>query len=189
MLDRYESHVKEFFASTYELDLRKIREDELPRPDFEVFHREQQIAFLEVKAIESTAMEVTADSFTEEGIVPGSLRIDNAAARVAKKVHEAVRQLKSVSLPKILVLLNVRSEADDFDLVEFLQGYLVFADGTKLTFLPPSVTRRSATDKTKIDLYLWVDIEGGEPLVIPGTLVGKELKSAYFVGSDEGNAG
>jgi hypothetical protein len=185
MLDRYENHVKKVLADVYRLELRKIPEADLPRPDFEVFDQDRQIAVLEVKAIESTAEEVTADSYSDEGLIPGSTRPDNCTRRVAKKVHEAVRQFERVSFPRILVLLNVRSEADEYDLVEVLQGHLTFEDGKRLTSMPLPVRQRSADDKARIDLYLWVDIEGGTPSVVPATVVGKELESAHFLPASE----
>jgi hypothetical protein len=147
-----------------------------------VFDHGSHIANLEVKAIEWTGTEVTADGFTGEGLISGSMKRDNCAARLATKLHDAIRQFEGVSLPKILVFLNAHSEADVYDLMELLTGYLTYADGIRLASMPPAARGRSAADKARIDLHLWADLKGGTPSLIPATAVGEELKLKYFDG-------
>jgi hypothetical protein len=186
MTNKYERLVKGMFTEWFALELRKIAEGSKPTPDFDVFAAGRHVAVLEVKALESTPPVVALDEIADGNLIEGAPGVDNCASRVATKIHEAGRQLEGAHLPRILVLLNDGSEADSSDLWETLRGFLTTEDGVKFWTLSPTVRCRMADDRSKIDLYVWVDKDSGEgPRLVPFSAVGRKLRSEYFASPAE----
>src|SRR5262245_4687218 len=139
-MDKYEHRVRSLFLREFGLVLWKIPESDEATPDFELRCGGSCVAVLEVKAIESTIPALTAQELASIEVIEG-IR-DNGAARVASKIHAAVRQLRASDRPRILVLLNEDDTVDKFDLQESLVGFL--SDGDKsISTLPPSGNLRT----------------------------------------------
>jgi hypothetical protein len=155
-----------------------------------VFAGDQHVAAPEVKALESTALVVTPEELATGDLIPGALQRDNSAGRVATKIHEAVQQFDGVSLAKVLVLFNDDVAPDKFDLQEALRGFLSTEDGERISTMPRSAQLRAQEDRSRIDLYVWVDGSSDEaPSLVTATSVGRDLKSRYFVRPVSGVAG
>jgi hypothetical protein len=183
-----EPFVAGLFARRFGLDLQKIPERATPTPDFTVYCGGRELAVLELKTIEATAPIFTPDTIPAvlspadpaTYLLPGTLRNDNCVSRVAAKIHSAAKQLRTSTLPRILTLLNDYSEADSFDMLEAVQGYLRYGD-EKITSIGPDTASRLAEDLSVIDLLLWVERDLGEhPRLISTSAVGRELRLRYF---------
>jgi hypothetical protein len=189
-VDQYERLITRVFAERFALELRKIPEAAARTPDFNVFAAQDHVAVLELKTLLSTAPIVIPGELTDDQLVPAGLRRDNCASRVASKIHDAVGQFEGVILPKVLVLLNDGTEADKFDLQESLRGFLTTEDGEPITTLPPDARQRAAADRSKVDLYVWVDESDDEsPSLVTASAAGRDLRSRYFVGPPAVGAG
>lgn len=178
-VSQQEDRIQALFSSRFSLSLRKIPEGNRATPDFQVFSGEKEVAVLEVKVLKSTAPELTPSEVLKNGVVPDA-QVDNSAGRVAKKIHEAVRQFEGATLPTILVLLNNDDVCDKFDLQEALMGSLSYGD-TKVTSLRPETRRRAVGDSTEIDLYVWVEgLADEDPVLVTANATGRTLRSQYF---------
>lgn len=163
-----EDAARQLFQERYGLQLRKIKEAKSLTPDFEVLASGRRVAVLEVKTAEYTGLEMVIDKdddiedrLRELAVTEADLR-DRTGSRVGAKIHAAGKQLAMYpNDPKILVLVNKDSCADRSDLREALEGYLVDpADGARYTTLQPVVEERLRVDRTRIDIYIWIDLFG-----------------------------
>ena len=124
----------------------KIKEQPYPTPDFKV-QVEKQEFFCEVKSIHGDEW--------EEGE-----RSDPTFNNIANKIHEAVKQFRSVNpdreLPNVLVLCNHRDECDSLDLEAVLTGLFHADDGTKHKIYGQYSDGKIKEEKLEIDLYVWL---------------------------------
>jgi hypothetical protein len=178
-VSQQENRIQLLFSERFGLSLRKIPEADVPTPDFKMYAGTEEIAVLEVKVLESTAPGVTPSEMLQNGLTPDA-QVDNCAGRVAKKIHEAVRQFERSTLPTVLVLLSNDDACDKFDLQEALGGSLSYGE-MKITTLRPETARRAAGDKSEIDLYVWVDGRSEEdPGLVTTSAIGRALRFQYF---------
>ncbi|HKO90004.1 MAG TPA: hypothetical protein VJU61_02565 [Polyangiaceae bacterium] len=173
-----ERTVQALFADLFGLDLRKRPESSAKSPDFDVYAGAQQIGVLEVKALTTT--DVALQDMPAPTCFIGGLDDDNCTDRVERKLHQAVSQLDGFEVPRILVFFNCYTEADKFDLLEVLRGYLVFGD-QRCTTLAAGALRRAYHDRARVDLCLWVEADSDErPAIVSTTARGSAFRQAYL---------
>jgi hypothetical protein len=188
-----EKVVRQLFAERYGLQLEKIDESDRPSPDFEVLALGTRIAVLEVKTTEYTGLVMDLDEVEDRfaemeratgaaDLLAGSLQNDNAVNRLAKKIHQGAKQLERYAEPKVLAFVNEDDSADCSDLREALVGFLVDDDGNRHTTAALPVHERLRQDRTRIDLYFWIDLFGDPEIraVRWTTEVGHRLWDEHF---------
>lgn len=96
------------FKERFDVNLYKIPEAHNKTPDFECIDSGKRIFVAELKEFvwvhpsEKTGwLKTKEDSFWS--------KTDNSVRRVADKIHEAYKQLKSFDTPKVLILFNTDS--------------------------------------------------------------------------------
>ncbi|RQD73624.1 MAG: hypothetical protein D5R97_09100 [Candidatus Syntrophonatronum acetioxidans] len=126
------------------LRVLKIPERDIKTPDFEVFHEEELLFYLEEKTLEPKP-------FKGKGIDP----LYNS---IAKHLYEATRQFKGINPDKnvfnVLSFTNKDPARSVNDLFITLTGFVVTPKG-KMRWIPNM--KRLEKDLFLIDLYLWFD--------------------------------
>lgn len=147
----------------------KIKEQAFPTPDFKVQSKEHEF-FCEVKSVES-------DEWLEGG------RPDPTFNSISNKIHEAVKQFRSVNpdrkLPNVLVLCNHHDMRDSLDLKSVLTGLFYADDGTTHKIYGQFSDGRIKNEKMEIDLYVWIT-EKGVPIGTFITEIGKQIVLEAF---------
>lgn len=155
-----ETYVRALFEKRYRVALQKVPRCDTPTYDFDLIGDGVAVAALEVKAIKPV------EHTTETGWTKTKLgfwtRVDNSPQRLADDIHKAWKQLQGSPLPKILTFVN-EDGLDVMDMEDAFHGGLYY--GNKETghyyFNPASgqraAVKRIADEKSKIDLYVWID--------------------------------
>ena len=176
-----------FLHGRFDVLLEKIPEAVETSPDFTIVNNERQIAVAELKDIEYfPASEDRGWTMTKPGEphYPFNYRDDNAVSRVASKIHEAYKQLRNSSLPRIIVFLNYDSLVDVKDLEEAFSGEHLY-ENTEFSYIN-TVSKKIAAgridkEKTMIDLYIWIDKSTQEIWFRYPTQTGFDLAHKYFI--------
>jgi hypothetical protein len=183
-MPRDERWIQEFFSEVYGLELRKLSELPASTADFEHLSASGRDFVAELKTL------IWEPPSAERGWTlnpDGSAeRDDNAPERVASKIHEAFKQLRGYSEPKILVLLNCDPALDVLDLLEAYRGYLVYGDasfGYVNRMSRQLAEGRIRFEKSSIDLYIWLDFFKPTPRFLFPSSDGKRLLHQYFAES------
>lgn len=120
------------FRLDYNLELRKIPErKKVKTPDFGVYFQDRPVAYAELKALVASEDYTGKSSYTrlENG---WESCIDYAALSVADHMRKAKQQLngKAIiegSLPRMVIFMNQRLNRNSLDMVEVLDGGLVYS--------------------------------------------------------------
>ncbi len=138
-----EKAVKELLESKG-LKAIKIPEGDMKTVDFEVYNGLSLICYLEEKTIELTPL--------------AWKNVDPIYNSIAKHIHEAIKQFKSVnmdrSVPNVLSLTNMDPARSIDDLFTTLTGHFI-TPGGKMRRIQNM--KRLENDLPLIDLYLWFD--------------------------------
>ncbi len=158
-----EQYFRELALRRWSTVLAKLPESALKGPDYELLKDGQRVALAEVKLVERLPM-TPEHGWLPDPSSPGAFtlnRIDNAPSRVGRKLHEAWKQLRAFSEPKILVYVNDDSDVDRMDLHEAINGFMVYGNDETGRIVNTVSKRIAAGDireeKYRIDLYVWVD--------------------------------
>lgn len=188
MSKRAEGVIQQLFANRWGVALSKIPESSEKSPDFAVTIADDQVATVEVKALEDTCKALSheeAQSLVEEAssldddealLIPGASSRSNEVSRIATKIHTAAKQLARYEGPKGLVVVNEDLGPDHDDLRDALNGGLLYtADSASprelrryefiSTLEQKDAHARLAADRAKIDFYVWIDNVTGTPVL------------------------
>ncbi|MDL5376528.1 hypothetical protein ACNOIU_03880 [Exiguobacterium mexicanum] len=152
MADKGENLVSEYF-SHLGLDARKISEEEVKTPDFEVYNKDGKLLFYaEEKTIDES--DFLNDAKSGEVIcVP-----DSSFNTLQKKFRTSVQQFRSVNehhlIPNVLVFVNQSTDVNFNDLIIALTGKGIDTDGEFVAIRPVG---RVKADHQFVDLCLWFD--------------------------------
>jgi hypothetical protein len=167
-----ERYVRELFAELYGVKLRKVPESDAKTFDHELLSEARRVAAVEVKRL-GVVPRTPENGWvrTEYGFMtrPGG---DNSAARVGAAIHDAHKQLRTATEPKVLVFVN-DEHMDALDLREALNGYLIYGNEDVGRYKNPSGMKvaegRIRDEKRLIDLYVWINrYEGRTPRRVDG---------------------
>jgi len=162
-LEKSELFVQDLFASKYQIELTKIPEsdEDVKTPDFEYIEDGERIFVAELKNFvfellsEKQSANVVVHEWGTEATAP-----DNGASRVAQRIYDAYKQLKTYDEPKVLILLNDDSFLRVQHLEEAYTGFQVYSND-EFSIVHRASERvaegRVADVKDKIDLYVWID--------------------------------
>jgi len=179
-----ELFVQKLFQRNYGVHLSKIKESGDKSPDYEFIFNGKRVFVCELKTIERVRTEAAGwEIINDSEGMREATRDDNAVERVARKIHEAHKQLKSYSQPKVLIFLNKDSLVDFKDLEEAFNGYQIYSNGR--VKLVNTASARIANgiirnEKYDIDLYVWVDKPGNEVFFRYLTQIGCDLAHKFF---------
>lgn len=162
-----EQYVQKLFQTKYGILLQKIIEiDGVKTPDFEFLTGNKRIFVCELKDFEHVEPSEEAGwSVTNhpDGSVEAS-KASNAPNRISQQIYKAYQQLSKYSEPKVLIFLN-HSGMDYRDLEETYRGYFIIEYGDKKikkTYSMRASEGRIKNFKSKIDLYIWIDVSALE---------------------------
>ena len=183
-----EKYVRELLGARFNAVLRKLPESPAPgvkTPDYELLMGADRAAVLEVKRLRR--MPRTAENgwnvAERDGVIHAE-RKDNAPARVGRAIHEAFKQLRAYTDPKILVFVNDESLIDVQDLEEAFQGFLQYGND-EVRYVNTASARigdGNIRDERKlIDLYIWIDrLRPTEPIFRFTTEAGLDVARRFF---------
>jgi hypothetical protein len=160
-----ERYVRSLFAQLYALQLQKVPESREKTFDFELTAQRGRIAAVEVKTLVATPR--TPENGwvrTEQGFVT---RGDNSATRVGARIHDAYKQLRTATEPKVLVFVNDETLMDFLDLQEAVNGHVIYGEGEqrfKNSTGMKIADGRIRDEKRAIDLYVWINRYDGRSL-------------------------
>lgn len=147
-------------------------------PDLKLFRNDRLVAFCEVKTFQHDSWLDKMLENGEPGELAGGLRPDPIYNRISNAVHTAARQLDAVNSKReflnFLTIVNRDKSAKREDLVSVLTGYWDPVHGIFDQTHTAYSEGRIRGEKRKIDLYLWLEPEGG----------GLRCRS-IFLGNDE----
>lgn len=190
-----ERYVIDLLKRRFGIFLFKVPEDDEARPDFECIRDGQRVFMAELKDIKyyppSEQRGWTIPQLDEK-FCHFSHRTDNAVSRVADKIHDAFRQLKTSPSPRVLILLNDDSMVDVKDLEEAFTGQHVY--GSEAFSYVNVVSKKIAEgkireEKSKIDLYVWIERRNEKIQFRYPTQIGHNLAHSLFPaeGKDQNN--
>jgi hypothetical protein len=171
--------------------LSKVLENHEAQPDFEYIRDGQRVFVAELKDIEyhpPSEQRGWTIPKPDEKSHRFSHKTDNAVSRVADKIHDAFRQLKTSPPPRILILLNGDSMVDVKDLEEAFTGQHVY--GSEAFSYVNVVSKKIAEgkireEKSKIDLYIWIERRNEKIQFRYPTQVGHNLAHSLFPAEDK----
>lgn len=159
-----ERSVMRYLDTEYGIQLRKIPESNSKSPDFELVNGETRALVLEVKEVEDVPVSAaTGWTIREVGFgITEAERQNNCVSRVAKKICDAVKQLKQYREPKGLVFFNTDHRVQVRHLNEAYCGEQVYSNG-ELAYRNVASKRisegRLKHVKNEIDFFIWIDCD------------------------------
>jgi len=158
-------------------DVEKIGEDRFAKtPDFTLLREGNVVAYCEVKTFER---DVWLDKKLAEAqpiALVGGARPDPIYNRISNAIHTAARQLIGMNLNhevlNILVMVNRDKQALYQDLVSVITGMWDPLAGIHDKTHEQFSEGRIREEKTKIDLYIWLDVFKDESLKLGGFFFG-----------------
>lgn len=132
-------------------------------PDFRLTRNGVDVAYCEVKSFQHDAWLESQLEKAAAGELVGGLRPDPVFNRISNAIHTAFKQFNSVNpdhrLMNFLFLMNHDTGAGPVDLDRVLTGF----ENPRAGVLDPTCVQYSAgrirQEKTKIDLYVWLDFQ------------------------------
>lgn len=183
-----ERFVIDLLKREYGVDLRKIPESNSASPDFEFCPEDKREFVAELKSVEQSPPPKGWVVVTHSDGTSGAIPDNRNDSRVGTIIHKAWRQLKKYDEPKALVFLNHDSFCDIGHLEAAYSGCGLFTDGQHNAVDVSSLrvaAGRIAEEKTKIDLYIWIDEQRGNKVYIRTTGdEGERLADAHFPEQD-----
>lgn len=155
----------------------RIGEDRFAKtPDFSLLRDGKLVAYCEVKTFKRDAWldGMLADAPT--GTLAGGPRPDPIYNRISNAIHTAAKQLESANrdhgVLNILVLMNRDEQAEYRDLVSVITGKWDPLAGIHDKTHGQFSEGRIREEKSKIDLYVWLDAYKDDPPKLRGFFVG-----------------
>jgi hypothetical protein len=139
----------------------KIETRSSQTPDFRVFQNAEFLFYCEVKSIlEDRWLDKQLNSATHSKLMGGN-RKDPIFNRLAKDIHDAVKQFDAVNkdqkYPNVLTLVNHDDMCGFDDLLGVLTGNFYSNDGTAHPIYRQFSDGRIKDEKEKIHLFIWLD--------------------------------
>lgn len=136
------------FFKNLGLEVQNISKTEIQTPDFQIYLNKELFAYCEVKSI------------MEDKWMKGE-RPDPVYNRIQNKIHEAVKQLRSVNpkniVPNIVLILNHDKRCGKPDLHIVLKGKFLSTEG-EIDFDTRYRNRLlNKGDLSNLDLVIWID--------------------------------
>jgi len=165
--DRYKRMVFNAFRTEFDLEVREIPETSQKSPDFEVSDRQGHTAIIELKTLESRkASEAQGWQVTR---LPNGMseatRKNNSVSRLAEKIGEAEKQVRTYTVPRGVVILNWDSRVNISHLEELYQGCRVYANAEasyRNTAAARVTNGRFKNVRSDIDFFVWLEGDARE---------------------------
>ena len=130
-------------------------------PDFHVFKDDRFVFFCEVKTIDKDRWLDDLMTSAPPGQIVGGGRDDPSYGRIANKIHEAVKQFKSINPewnhPSVLMFINHDNYCGPLELIAVTSGYFLADNGSRDKIFGKYSEGRIKEEKFRIDLYIWLD--------------------------------
>jgi hypothetical protein len=134
-------------------------------PDFRVLENDALCFFCEVKSVRGDAWLDRAVAAASPMQIVGGSRPDPAFNRLTNDIHTAVKQFTAVNsdrrYPNVLAFVNYEPICGIQDVAAVVTGNAYTDDGEVLPIYRQYSEGRMREDRLSIDLYLWLETNGG----------------------------